>query len=128
MKIKIKLSLLIFLSLSCNPIEKLEDKIIGTWNMVKVYEYDEDVTEKHNPMNDRWIEFKEDGSFESGGEPFGKNTGRWTVDNENSILYIDSDVDDDDSEWKVSFEGEETIWTGIGHPRKENTRLVHKRK
>jgi len=96
--------------------------------MDKVYEYENDVTEKHNPKNDRWIEFKADGTFISDGEPFGRNTGHWTTDNEKSILFIDSDVDDDDSEWKVTFDNDQVIWTGIGHPRKENTKLIHKRK
>ena len=116
------------LATSCNKPEKLDSKIIGIWMMEKVYEYDNDVTEKHNPKNNRWIEFKADGSFISDGDPFGRNTGRWTVDNTKSILYIDSDVDDDDSEWKVTFENDEVIWTGIGHPRKENTKIVHRRK
>ena len=117
-----------FLATSCNHSENLDNKIIGTWTMEKVYEYDKDVTEKHNSKRNRWIEFKSDGSFVSGGEPFGKNTGRWTTDNEKSILYIDSDVDDDDSEWKVTFDKDQIIWTGIGHPRKENTKLIHRRK
>ncbi len=29
--------------------EKLDKKIIGTWNMEKVYKYNKDVTQKHNP-------------------------------------------------------------------------------
>lgn len=120
--------LAVLASASCSQSEKLDSKIIGIWTMEKVYEYDADVTEKHDPKDQRWIEFKADGSFVSDGEPFGRNTGRWSADNEKSILYIDSDVDDDDSEWKVSFDADLTIWTGIGHPRKENTKLVHKRK
>jgi len=105
-----------------------QDQLVGTWLMDKVYEYDKDVTEKHNPNNDRWIEFKSDGTFISDGQPFGYNKGRWRVENEQSILYLDSDVDDDDSEWKISFNDDKTIWTGIGHLRKENTKLVHRRK
>ena len=120
--------LTILLTTSCKQTETLDKIIIGTWTMEKVYEYDNDMTEKHNPKNNRWIEFKVDGSFISDGEPFGRNTGRWTTDNENSILNIDSDVDDDDSEWKVTFDQDQTIWTGIGHPRKENTKLIHKKK
>ena len=96
--------------------------------MEKVYEYGKDVTESHNPQHDRWIEFKDDGTFVSDGTPFGRNTGRWKVDNETSILYIDSDVDDDDSEWHITFDKDLCTWTGIGHPRKENTKLVHRRK
>lgn len=119
--------ILIILS-SCGQSNKLDKKIIGTWTMDKVYEYENDVTEKHNPKNDRWIEFKADGSFVSDGEPFGQNTGRWTTDNENFILYLYSDSEDDDSEWKVTFKNDQTIWTGMGHPRKENTKLIHKKK
>ncbi len=108
--------------------QKTENKIIGTWLMYKVFEYEKDVTEKHNPANNRWIEFKTDGTFISDGDPFGKNAGRWKLDSEKSILYIDSDIDDDDSEWNITFEGDKMIWTGIGHPRKENAKLIHKRK
>lgn len=113
---------------SCKPSEKLGSKIIGKWYLEKVYEYGNDVTERHNPKNNRWIEFNKDGSFISDGDPFGRNTGRWKTDNENSVLHIDSNVDDDDSEWKVTFKDDQTSWTGIGHRRKENTRLIHKRK
>ena len=112
---------------SCGLSETLEKKLIGKWTMEKVYEYGKDVTAKHNPSHNRYFRFNEDGTFMSDGDPFGKNTGRWRVDNEKSILYIDSDTEDDDSEWKVTFKDDETIWTGIGHPRKENTTLVHKR-
>lgn len=129
MKIKTTILLLtVIFATSCNREENLDSKIIGTWTMEKVYEYDNDVTEKHNPQKDRWIEFKSDGSFVSDGQPFGRNTGRWTTDNDNSVLNLDSDVDDDDSEWKVAFEKDQMTWNGIGHPRKENTRLVHERK
>ncbi|WP_127122315.1 hypothetical protein [Chryseotalea sanaruensis] len=122
------LLLAVMITTSCKQSEKLDVKIIGTWTMEKVYEYDNDVTDNHNPENNRWIEFKTDGSFVSDGAPFGRNTGSWTADNNNSILYIDSEIDDDDSEWKVTFDHDQTIWTGIGHPRKENTKLIHKRK
>ena len=123
------LSLLIFpfLFIACSKSEPPEKQIVGKWKMVKVYEYNIDVTATHNPNNDRWIEFTADGNFISDGGSFGKNTGRWKTDNEKSILYIDSDVDDDDSEWNVKFNNDEMIWTGIGHPRKDNTKLIHKR-
>ena len=71
--------------------------------MYKIYEADKDVTSEHNPKNNRWIKFDEDGSFESDGDPYGHNTGQWRLDNEKSILFIDSDVEDDDSEWNISF-------------------------
>lgn len=36
------------------------------------------------------------------------------MDMEKSVLSIDSDVDDDDSEWNVINEDGLTTWTGIG--------------
>jgi hypothetical protein len=118
------LPLLLCSLLSCHSPEK---RILGKWSMEKVSEYGADVTKKHNPEGNRWIEFRSDGSFISGGAPFGRNTGQWTIRGQDPILFLDSEVDDDDSEWKVTFEGNNTIWTGVGHPRKENTQLVHRR-
>ncbi len=128
MKHPLLLLFISLLTLSCTHPDQLDQQIIGTWAMDKVYEYDIEVTEKHNPKKDRWIEFKTDGSFVSDGEPFGRNTGKWTADNQQTVLFLDSAVDDDDSEWKVSFTADLMLWTGIGHPRKEETKLVHKRK
>jgi hypothetical protein len=51
-----------FLLVCCKP-AKLDEKIIGTWIMDNVYEYNKDVTEKHNPKQNRWITFYADGSF-----------------------------------------------------------------
>lgn len=117
----------ILVLMSCMSPPYTGHKLPGVWTMEKVYEYDLDVTAKHNPQGNRWIEFRKDGSFVSGGEPFGRNTGKWNIDSTNSILYIDSDVDDDDSEWRVEIKHNQMTWRGIGHPRKENTLLVHKR-
>jgi hypothetical protein len=127
MKIITTLVFTLLILMSCTSSDTLDKKLIGKWTMEKVYEYDVDQTTKHNPKNNRYVVFNADGTFLSDGDPFGKNTGRWSVDNTKSVLVIDSDVDDDDSEWKVSIEGDETTWTGMGHPRKENTKLVHKR-
>ena len=129
MKNKYILSIVtLFILVSCGSSEKLGDKIIGEWTMEKVYEYGADVTARHNPEHNRWIKFNEDGTFVSGGDPFGRNTGKWKLDNKKSILSIDSDVDDDDSTWNVTINDDEMSWTGIGHPRKENTKIIHRRK
>ena len=120
------LFVLIFL-FGCGSSADLEKQITGSWKMEKVYEFGKDVSQKHNPDNNRWIEFEEDGTFVSDGDPFGKNTGRWKIDNSKSVLFIDSDVDDDDSQWNLTFDGDKMIWTGIGQSRKENTKLIHKR-
>jgi hypothetical protein len=33
------------------------------------------VSDEHNPQKNRYITFNKDGSFESGGDPYGTNTG-----------------------------------------------------
>ncbi len=121
---------LIFISivfLPVMPIISLEDNLIGRWKMESVFEGIKDVTEAHNPANNRWIEFKDDKTFVSDGDPYGRNTGTWHIDEETSILHIDSDIEDDDSEWDIQFEQEKVIWTGRGNAWKENFKLIHRR-
>ncbi len=57
----------------------------------------------------------------------GPNKGRWSVKPQSNILTLDSDVDDDDSEWIVVVDGNLGTLTGRGHERKENTTLLHRR-
>lgn len=107
---------------ACNTSNKPENELTGVWAMHKVYEFGKDETEKHNPKNNRWIEFRQDGTFVSDGDPGGRNTGRWRMDEEKAILYLDSDMEGDDSEWKVSFDGNKTTLTGTS----ETLAPVHK--
>jgi len=43
------------------------------------------------------------------------------------ILFLDSNTEDDDSEWKIDFDDNKTIWTGIGTPRQEQFKLISKK-
>ena len=112
---------------ACSTNQNPKQQLIGKWVMVKVYDGENDVTSKHNPENDRWIKFNRNGSFESGGSPHGYNDGNWEFDTEKLVLFLDSKVEGDDSEWKISFEDNKTIWRGIGTPRQEGFKLIHKK-
>ena len=102
---------LFLLMIACNP--KVSQKISGTWQMQKVYDNSSDVTEEHNPARDRWITFLSDGSFQSGGEPYGNNGGKWTYDDETNVLYLDSDAGEgDDSYWNLKLNQQEMVWSG----------------
>lgn len=97
--------------------------------MVKIYQDGHDVSADHNPAQDRYIHFKDDGSFESGGTPVGINTGSYQFNAEERKLFIDSDAgEEDDSYWMVDISRDTMLWQGIGSPWAESFRLVHVRK
>lgn len=103
----------------CNFKESVNENILGTWKMIKVKELSKDVTERHNPDNDRWISFIEDrnidggGIFESGKGDLKENSGKWFYNEKENELYLDSDAgEDDDSYWSVTIEGSRMIWKG----------------
>ena len=93
--------------------------------MEKVFQGQVDVTHIHNPNKNRWIEFKADYTFVSDGDPFGRNTGKWSINELTKVLFIHSDIENDDSEWNLVIEGDKIIWTGIGNEWKENFKLIH---
>ncbi len=102
--------------------------LIGRWEMEQVIQDGNDVSAEHNPKSNRFIIFKDDGSFESGGDPYGKNTGKFFYDLSQSRLMLDSDSGaGDDSMWIVEFEKNKLIWRGIGSEWAEQFRLIHKK-
>ncbi|MEM1122334.1 MAG: DUF5004 domain-containing protein [Bacteroidota bacterium] len=85
----------------------------GTWQMTTVYDNSSDVTAQHNPQKNRWITFYKDGSFRSGGQPYGENGGQWTYNTQNNILYLDSDAGEgDDSYWLLNINKKSMDWAG----------------
>ena len=87
-----------------------------------------DVSSEHNPESDRYIIFNSDNTFESGGSPYGKNTGAWTLDQESGELFLNSDAgEDDDSYWIVRFDGEAMHWQGARFEFNKRFTIEHKR-
>ncbi|MBV6640699.1 MAG: hypothetical protein KI791_08275 [Cyclobacteriaceae bacterium] len=116
----------IFILASCADSQSPGKQILGKWNMEKVMEGDKNVSQIHNPEGNRWIKFNRNGSFETGGDPFGYNDGNWKLDDQ-LVLFLDSREENDDSEWRLSIAGDQMTWTGIGTPRQESFKLVHVR-
>ena len=115
------LTLLFILSfaVSCSRETSFSEKISGKWKMVKVLELNDDVTENHNPGNNRWISFKANpdtsfqGTFESGTGEERENTGKWFYDEKLNEFFLDSDAgEEDDSYWQVSFNADTMCWKG----------------
>jgi hypothetical protein len=119
---------------SCSIEISFSEKISGKWNMVKVLELSEDVTEVHNPNNNRWISFKADtesptvGSFKSGTGGNTENTGKWFYSEGTKELHLDSDAgEDDDSYWEVSFNADSMSWKGKRFEFNKRFKIVHKK-
>ena len=105
----------------------LNKELIGTWKMATVYELEENVTQRHNPANNRFFTFYENGTFKSGGDPFGENTGKWSLSEEH-LLFIDSDAgEDDDSYWRVKIEQDTMKWQGAVFEFGKRFRIEHVR-
>ena len=124
MRLFITLFILVFCGFSCSS--NLEKEIIGTWKMEAVLDGSTDVSKQHNPDNDRWIEFRADQTFKSGGGPFGENTGKWLLEENSAELFLDSDAgQDDDSYWIVNIEKADMSWKGIRSDFGERFTLKH---
>ena len=79
--------------------------LVGTWRMETITEQGADVNAEHNPAGNRWMRLDADGTFESGGDPYGHNTGRWSYDPATRELFLDSDAGEgDDSYWTLSLD------------------------
>jgi hypothetical protein len=103
-----------------------QKQLIGKWKMVRVVESGQDISRALNPEGDRWIQFGEDLFFESDGTPYGRNTGTYTVDEEQMTLSLFSNAgEDDNSQWRISFRQDSLIWKGIGSPRQESTVVTY---
>lgn len=115
-------------SLSLASQEKLEDQLQGKWMMDEVFRQGQDVSSEHNPQNNRYIVFKEDGTFESGGDPWGMNTGTYYVNNHVGTLHLDSDAGpEDDSYWKIVMEKSRMTWRGTGSEFAKEFVITHRR-
>lgn len=85
---------------ACQESSINQDQLIHKWQMGAIHQNGQDVSAWHNPEQNRWIELKADGTFVSDGDPYGRNTGKWTFDETTRELYLDSDAGEgDDSYW-----------------------------
>lgn len=128
--------IILLVSIACIPFcsrkNSISERIIGKWKMTKVLELTEDVTEKHNPDNNRWIRFINDpetengGTFESGSGDKTENTGKWFINKDE--LFIDSDAgEEDDSYWQIKIDEDEMYWKGKRFDFNKRFEIFHER-
>lgn len=104
------------------------DALVGRWTMETILDGDTDVTDEQNPAGDRYIVLRADGTFESGGQPYGRNTGRWVYTPDDRRLGLDSDQgSDDDSVWAVTLRDDLMQWQGVGSEFARRFRITARR-
>ncbi len=117
--------LLMIGSSSCSAQKK--SPLWGKWSMHQVWQHGENVTKQHNPQQDRWIEFSQNGTFRSNGTPYGPNSGGYHIESDGT-LFIDSDAGpDDDSRWNYSFKEGHMTWTGVGSEFAKGFVIIYQR-
>ena len=107
----------------------LSEQMVGRWKMDKVImDTTDDVTSEHNPQGNRYISFNNDQTFKSGGDPYGENTGRWTLDGVSGELFLDSDAgEEDDSHWIITIDGDQMRWQGTNNAFNSRFVIHHNR-
>ena len=89
--------------------------VYGKWNVEKVLENNEDISNSMDVQANRWIELFNDRTFNSDGYPFGKLSGSFSFDEDKGILTLEDQSNRNGRiTWKVNFEGNNLVFTGIG--------------
>ncbi len=107
--------LLAFIAAGCvTSSQALADRLIGRWEMKQIIrDKIGDVTTQQNPELNRYYVLNRDKSYESGGEPYGTQTGTWSFEISSNTLFMDSDAGEDtDSYWIVTLDDEQMLWEG----------------
>ena len=105
-----------------------EAEMVGRWAMDRVLDRGQDVTAVHNPAGDRYVVLRPDGTFESGGQPYGHHTGRWYFDPGHRELVLDSDLGEaDDTYWIVTVDGDAMEWAGVRSATARRFRILARR-
>lgn len=107
--------------------EKTDEQILGTWTLVSVFKDSINVTDTHDPFDERYIRFLSEGSFQSDGRPFNYNSGEWNRSGDGSLLKLCSNVDYDNGAWMIRVQGDRMEWKGVGSAVKEGFLLCFER-
>ena len=106
----------------------VRDDLVGRWAMELITDQGADVSAEQNPAGDRYIVLRPDGTFESGGQPYGRNTGQWRYHAPSRTLGLDSDAGpDNDSLWIVTLRDGRMEWGGTGSAFARRFRIVARR-
>jgi hypothetical protein len=113
---------LILVSISCQQSKSLRVQLTGKWRIQKILIYDEDVSAVQNPDKERWISFDREGRFASGGEPYGENSGTFSLGGDDHMLLLGSDAGaGDDSYWHIEISEDTLVMHGVGTERQNNS-------
>ena len=93
--------------------DKITDKIVGAWKVQKITAGKDEVAK--NPTSGQWIEFRSDGTYLNHSTSI--DSGLYRINEDPSIIYLESTVNKDPSkkttnmitEWTIAFTDEGMI-------------------
>lgn len=89
--------------------------LYGKWEVEKIFENYEDISNSMDGQANRWIELFNDGTFNSDGYPFGNLSGSFSFDEDQGELSLESRSNRSGiMTWKVNFEDNNLVLTGVG--------------
>lgn len=95
---------------SCNTaVERREDSLINKWKMTKFLQQGHEVSKRFNPKGDRWIQFKDEGTYVAEGGPFPPTSGKFTLNDK--ILHLKSNEGpSEDVNWVIDIKKDKMVF------------------
>lgn len=109
---------------------KIIEYIVGTWQVEGIYKDKKDISGTDTVGSHQVLEFNREGRYvsHSGNEKL--DSGAYRLNENHSILYLESETGEEPVEWKVSFNenGKMTLQPMSTYPHAESFRYIYTRK
>lgn len=94
----------------CNTaVERREDSLINKWRMTKFLQQGHEVSKRFNPKGDRWIQFKDEGTYVAEGGPFPPTSGTFNL-NDNLLHLKSNEGPSEDVNWLIEIKKDKMIF------------------
>lgn len=109
---------------------KIIEFIVGTWEVEGIFKDKKDISETDTVGSNQIIKFNREGRYvsHSGNEKL--DSGIYRLNENHSILYLESETGEEPVEWKVTFSqnGEMTLQPTGTYPHAESFRYIYTRR
>lgn len=103
------------------------DQIQGLWNLEKVVNKEEDITNQYDPNNKMYIFMRWDRIFVKRTSTEERIMGLWHINaHQPELQLISLDPQKENEKWRISFSDSEMTWTGLDKNNKDFILTYHK--